>query len=364
MEPSSRPSQMNSNGKDTAAGLRPFPLRSYDGEARQLWNTLRNCKEFNECRREILACIKAPAQVFSYFYYFRTNAEAKEFTDALHMSIHFVPPEDVWNAIVEVRRHPKYSFMRDYILSQMSKLEPVTVSRQGTIRRQSDMSGTSRGYRSAISLNSTRTSGISTNTSFSLDENVEELGMAHCSSASEKVLPELPLAPARGYRKAPAGQCFVCPLRECKSRWAYKRVGDYLNHMNKEHPSFPPHDPSNYLRKDLRVSVTPIEVKGEVLEEHSIGAPLQSPSESYPDIHALSDADTHHSEQHVIVDDFETFPKCMPVGFDDMSLNARHNGSTYTRPFFGEVTGISQFHVATAQQQQSYFYHEDEMQTG
>ncbi len=188
--------------------------------------------------------------------------------------------------------------------------------------------------------------------------------MTHGPSLTEKVLPELPQAPGRGYRKAPAGQCYICPIKECKGMRAYRRVGDYLNHMHKERTSFPPHDPSHYLRKDLRVSTSLIEVKGDNMEDTSAITAPESPSDSYPDVHALSDASTHRSEQDIVVVDFESFPTGMPMDFGDVTLASEPSGNTGSRPLFGEVADISQFHLATAQQQQSYFYHGDEMETG
>ena len=239
-------------------------------------------------------------------------------------------------------------------------------SSQPVVKRQSDNSQRSRTHLSAISANSTSTSGISSNTSFALIEEAPELGTAHDSSSIEKVLPALPLAPGRGYRNAPPGQRFVCPLKECKGKWAYKRVGDYLNHMEKEHPEFPPHDASNYLRQDLRVSTTPIEAKGECMENFSETTAPDSPSGSYPEVHALSDASTHRSDQDAVVAgfDFVNFAADMPADFDDMALGSERCGSLLPRPLFGEVNGVSQYHLVPAQRQQSYFYHEDEMQTG
>jgi hypothetical protein len=332
----------------------------YDQDAYALWNSLRRQAKFSGCRQEIYACIKAPTDVFTWFYDLRTDPRARDLANALHMSIQFVPPIEIWDIIVQIRRHPKWSSIRNLILSEMAKANASSLQPQVSMR-SSDGSQYSRTPLSIVSTNSTRTSGISSSTGFTPIEEHQELGSVH---RSDKMLPELPEgpathAPAKGYRKAPTGHRFACPLRQCKGRWAFKRVGDYQNHMDKEHPW-------HYLREDLRVSTTPAPLKDETGEDISATTAPESPSGSCPEGKALSDAPSDPSEHPVPVDHFDHLDGDMNLDTADLDLTLNPYPNPGSRPLFGEVNGISMsdFQEPAHPHQQNFFYHEDNMQTG
>ena len=341
---------------------------SMENNAYNIWNGIQQHYQYNEYRRQIHACIQVHDTAFAHYSALRMDPLAAPFTEALSLSIRLVPPTDLWNHIVRLRLAQNFSAVRNIILAEIERYQ----TNQCYIPASGRSSGAS--YRSLAHLStqsgsSLRSSGVSSTTStglhFGFDEGVSHENPTPSSATSllgNMNIPDPPpiVASARVQRRAPEGQCFVCPSKECKGKAYFRRQGDWTNHIERNHRGLLCYDPSRFLCKDPRDHPTQPIIKSEASEK---AAAILLSEVTTNTARSRSPAHGHVSGNAV-----HTWPSHNCMNDLNPTLAANHVTTLVPPPGHYRATGIEPLVTEilsqpTPQDQElSWFDHEDSME--
>lgn len=248
-----------------------------------VWKKLKQHAQFTEFYWQIYECLKADDDVWCYFRWLRENPRADGLFITLGISsLKMVPPSGIWSLLVHLRSAPNWHSIRQLILGELDQTNMV-MEAADVAARDSNVSQRSNAHLSVASQQSSRFSSASSmsNGSFVHIESNDHL----TAQAPPWPIPEnkpLPKPP----RMAPEGYRFVCPHRQCKDKFAFKKLGAYENHISTKHPQDREHDASQHLRSEHSLHGVATPMRTEV-EDHIDTE--QGSDGSYPEKKALSD---------------------------------------------------------------------------